>query len=68
MLDSRKLTYLNQDGADKPLKSPVPHSTLLQAREYRLSRIREQLVAHDCAAILLYDPVNIRYAFDCSKM
>ena len=68
MLDSRKLTYLNQDGADKPLKSPVPHSTLLQAREYRLSRIREQLVAHDCAAILLYDPVNIRYAFDCSNM
>ena len=68
MLDARKLTYLNQDGADKPLKSPVPHATLLQARAYRLSRIREQLVAHDCAAILLYDPVNIRYAFDCSNM
>jgi len=45
MLDASKLTYLNQDGADKPLKSPVPHATLLQAREYRLSRIREQLLA-----------------------
>ena len=28
----------------------------------------EQVVAHDCAAILLYDPINIRYALDVSNM
>jgi Xaa-Pro dipeptidase len=66
--DDRKKTYLNQDGADRPLRSPIPHETLLAARRYRLGRIRQQLRQHDCAAILLYDPVNIRYAFDCSNM
>lgn len=66
--DDRKRTYLNQDGADRPLKSPIPHETLVAARRYRLGRIRQQLQARDCAAILLYDPVNIRYAFDCSNM
>jgi Xaa-Pro aminopeptidase len=66
--DDRKKTYLNQDGADRPLRSPIPHGTLLAARRYRLGRIRQQLRQHDCAAILLYDPVNIRYAFDCSNM
>ncbi len=66
--DQRKLTYLNADGADKPLKSPVPRDTLLKARAYRLSRIRQGLIAQDCAAALLYDPVNIRYAFDCANM
>ena len=66
--DDRKKTYLNQDGADRPLRSPIPHETLLTARRYRLDRIRQQLRQHDCAAILLYDPVNIRYAFDCSNM
>jgi len=60
--------FLNSEGSDKPLKSPVPHETLLKARRYRTNRVREQLVKNDCAAILLYDPVNIRYAFDCSNM
>ena len=67
-IDERKKTYLNQDGADRPLKSPVPHATLVRARRYRLARIREQLQHHDCAAMLLYDPVNIRYALDVSNM
>ncbi len=66
--DERKRTYLNADGADKPLKSPVSHETLLKARRYRLSRYRKLLAENDCAAILLYDPINIRYAFDCSNM
>ena len=67
-VDERKKTYLNHEGADKPLKSPVPHATLVLARRYRLARVREQLQAQDCAAILLYDPVNIRYALDLSNM
>ncbi len=66
--DERKRTFLNDEGAGKPLKSPVPYEVLANARHYRLSRIRELLVKNDCAAILLYDPVNIRYAFDCSNM
>ena len=66
--DSRKRSYLNQDGADRPLKSPVPHATVVKARQYRLSRIRQQLVQADCAAILLYDPINIRYALDVTNM
>ena len=68
VVDERKKTYLNKEGADKPLKSPVPHETLVRARRYRLARVREQLQAHNCAAILLYDPVNIRYALDVSNM
>jgi Xaa-Pro dipeptidase len=66
--DERKRAYLNADGADRPLKSPIDHDTLVAARRYRLARIRQQLLLHDCAAILLYDPVNIRYALDVSNM
>lgn len=66
--DERKLTYLNDEGADKPLRSPVPHEVLQRARTYRLSRLRKLLRQHDCAAALLYDTVNIRYALDCANM
>jgi Xaa-Pro aminopeptidase len=66
--DSRKREHLNADGADKPLKSPIPLSTLKKARAWRKRRLVEKVVEHDCAAILLYDPVNIRYALDVSNM
>lgn len=66
--NERKRTYLNPEGADKPLKSPVPHSVLESARAYRLERFRQQLAEHDCAALLLYDPVNLRYALDTPNM
>src|SRR5829696_10203806 len=66
--DSRKKEYLNGEGADKPLKSPVAPATLQKARSYRKRRLVEQLHKHDCAAILLYDPCNIRYALDVSNM
>src|SRR5258706_4169492 len=59
---SAKRQYLNANGADRPLRSPIPQATLESARSYRLARLRQQLHAHDCAAALLYDPVNIRYA------
>ena len=38
------------------------------ARRYRLQRVREQLIVAGCDAILLYDPVNIRYATDTTNM
>jgi Xaa-Pro aminopeptidase len=66
--DPRKREYLNPDGADKPLRSPIPNATLVKARGYRKQRLVEQVVKHDCAAILLYDPVNIRYALDVANM
>ncbi len=66
--DDRKKEYLNAEGTDKPLKSPIPLATLKKARAYRKQRIVEKLREHDCAAILLYDPVNIRYALDISNM
>ncbi|MDP6566452.1 MAG: Xaa-Pro peptidase family protein [Alphaproteobacteria bacterium] len=37
-------------------------------RAYRLERVREQLRQRDYAGILLYDPLNIRYATDTSNM
>ncbi len=66
--DPRKRAFLNPAGADRPLASPIAPATLKAARAYRQERIRQQLRAHDCAAILLYDPVNIRYALDVSNM
>ncbi|WP_415400823.1 M24 family metallopeptidase [Tateyamaria sp. SN3-11] len=66
--DGRKLTYLNAKGADKPLISSVSDDVLARARAYRLGRLRAALDRSDCAALLLYDPCNIRYAFDCSNM
>ena len=66
--DDRKLIYLNAEGADKPLRSPIADNVLQRARAYRLDRLRSQLDRSDCAALLLYDPCNIRYAFDCSNM
>jgi Xaa-Pro aminopeptidase len=66
--DPRKAEYLNAEGAGRPLRSPIPPETLAAARAYRKRRMVEQVVAHDCAAILLYDPINIRYALDVSNM
>lgn len=37
-------------------------------RRYRLERIRAELRRRDLAGILLYDPVNIRYATDSTNM
>jgi Xaa-Pro aminopeptidase len=66
--DPRKREYLNAEGVDRPLRSPIPHETLVAARAHRKRRMAEQVAANDCAAILLYDPVNIRYALDVSNM
>lgn len=62
--DTRKRAYLNAEGADKPLRSPVPIETLKRARAFRKARVVAQLKKHDCAAIILYDPCNIRHAVD----
>ena len=66
--DPRKATYLNPEGTDKPLRSPLPPATLTAARAYRKRRMVEEVARNDCTAILLFDPVNIRYALDVSNM
>lgn len=45
---------------------PLPDLPLI--RRYRLERIREQLRQFDYAGIVLYDPLNIRYATDSTNM
>jgi Xaa-Pro dipeptidase len=37
-------------------------------REHRLARIRAELVARDLAGVLVYDPLNVRYATDSTNM
>ena len=66
--DERKRTFLNANGADKPLKSPLSLDVLERARDYRIGRLRKLLRENNCAAAILYDPVNIRYALDSPNM
>jgi hypothetical protein len=66
--DLRKKEYLNAEGSDRPLKSAIPAATLERARAYRKQRLVAELHRHDCGAILLYDPCNIRHALDVSNM
>ena len=44
----------------------APH--MPELREYRLGRLQEQIRAADCAGLLLFDPLNIRYATDTTNM
>ncbi|MTI42262.1 aminopeptidase P family protein [Roseibium hamelinense] len=37
-------------------------------RAYRLDRIRSELIKQDLAAIIVCDPLNVRYATDCTNM
>lgn len=41
---------------------------MAELREYRLQRVREQLVKEDIPAVLLFDPINVRYATDAMNM
>ena len=46
----------------------APGIDLAALRAYRLERVQQQLRANDCAAALLYNPINIRYATDSRNM
>ncbi len=63
-----KQTYVNLESADKPLENPISQSTVETVRLQRLAKMRNKVIEHDCAGILLYDPLNIRYATDTSNM
>lgn len=46
----------------------IPAPDLATMRRYRLARIRAELKRRDYAGVLLYDPINIRYATDSTNM
>ena len=50
------------------LAAGLDASDMISIREYRLKRVRKKLIEYDCAGVLLYDPVNIRYAADSINM
>ena len=45
-----------------------PDVDMAALRAYRLGRVRQELRRHDYAGIVLYDPINIRYATDSRNM
>ena len=50
------------------MNTPLSDDVRASACRQRLQRVREQLAVADCDAILLYDPINIRYATDTTNM
>ena len=54
------------EGEWAALGLPAPH--LGTIRRYRLERIRQLLRRFDYAGIVVYDPINIRYATDSTNM
>ena len=50
------------------MEHSTPPCDLDAVRLYRLGRVRAALARRDLAGILLYDPVNIRYATDATNM
>lgn len=63
---------MNEVSRSRPLGGGVlssyPAIDMAKLRSYRLGRVRQELRRHDYAGILLYDPLNIRYATDSRNM
>ncbi len=51
-----------------PLREPVTPQLQARVRRARLARLREQMIAHDVGALVLVDPVNVRYATGTRNM
>ena len=45
-----------------------PQIDMKRMRAYRLARVQEQLKKRDLAGVILYDPINVRYANGSSNM
>lgn len=60
---------MTQHVSAEDFRYPPSHGIDMTAvRQYRLERVRNELRRRDIAAVLLFDPVNIRYATDTSNM
>ncbi len=55
---------------DNAVLSGVPIDEAMEHRValYRLNRLREQIVAHNLDAVILFEPINIRYACGVRNM
>ncbi|SMF09521.1 dimethylsulfoniopropionate lyase DddP [Tistlia consotensis] len=53
---------------DTAVRPVLDHPDLPRMRRTRLAKVRDELRRRDIGAILLYDPVNIRYATDSRNM
>ena len=49
-------------------KRGLPAPNLSEMHKYRLQRLREQLKKRNLSAAILCDPLNVRYATDCTNM
>ena len=65
MIQAVRPAPVQQHGAMEFTEPPVD---LDEIRLYRLRRVRAELEKYDYAAIVLYDPINIRYATDVANM
>ena len=59
MYDARELA---RNAPGMGIKDDAPMVDMAAMRAYRLARLQGEVQAHDCAALLLLDPINIRYA------
>ena len=59
------LAGIAQHGAMEYSEPPV---NLDVVRQYRLDRLRQEMKTHDVAGLLLFDPINTRYATDSTNM
>jgi Xaa-Pro dipeptidase len=63
------MTTRHNTAQESRASSPLAQAPDLEAlRAYRYRRVQEQLRANACAAALLWNPVNIRYATDSRNM
>ena len=71
-LDRTGLTHMNSpqtlQRSPQPATSASRGINQKELRRYRLERVRAELVRGDYAAVLLFDPINIRYATGTSNM
>lgn len=59
------MTDVVQHGA---MDFTMPPADLERVRRYRLGRLRAEMARRDIAGLLLLDPINTRYATDCTNM
>ena len=59
MYDVRELA---RNAPGMGIKDDAPMVDMAAMRKYRLARLQAEVEARDCAAVLLMDPINMRYA------
>lgn len=68
MTDAVDRFHLARNAPAMTLTDFEPNIDMDLLRDYRLARVRAQLIEQDLAGCLLYDPANIRYATGTRNM